>query len=67
MNEEGALGLEDIREVENIVFPRNHNSIVGHLGADSTLKALSLGGHGWVGMRRDIVRMISEYPICQKI
>jgi len=31
------------------------------------LKALSLRGHGWVGMRRVVTRMISECPICQKL
>jgi len=42
-DEEGVLGLEDIPEVdEHIVFARYHNSTVGYLGAERTLKALSL-------------------------
>ena len=55
-DEEGALGL-DIREVEKRgIFSRYHNSIVGRLGAEHTLKVLSLGGHGWAGMRWDVTR-----------
>jgi hypothetical protein len=47
-DEEGALELKDLEEAEKRgIFARYHNSIVGHLGADRTLKALSLGGHGW--------------------
>ena len=47
-DEEGALGLEDIGKLENRgIFARYYNSIVGHLGAERTLKALSLGGNGW--------------------
>ena len=66
--EEGDLRLDDIGEVEKYgIFARFHNSIVGHLGAERTLKAVSLGGHGWSGMRQDIVQMISECPICQKL
>ena len=62
------LGLEDIPEVDKHgIFARYHNSIVGHLGAERTLKTLSLGGHGWSVMRRDIVWMISECTICQKL
>ena len=30
------------------------NSIVGHLGVERTLKALSLGGHSWAGMRQSV-------------
>ena len=47
-DEEGALGLKDIVEVEKHgIFARYHNSIVSHFGAERTLKALSLSGHGW--------------------
>ena len=42
------------------IFARYHNSIVGHFGAERTLNALSLGGHGWAGILRDVTRMISE-------
>ena len=46
-DEERALGLEDLGEVEKRgIFATYHNSIVGHLGVERTLKALSLGGHG---------------------
>jgi len=42
-DEEGALWLEDIGEVEKCgIFARYHNSIVGNLGAECTLKTLSL-------------------------
>jgi len=36
------------------VSARYHNSIVGHLGVESTLKAMSLGGHslGWDAPKR---------------
>ena len=54
-------GLEDVGELEKRgIFARYHNSIVGHLGTELTLKAIPLGGHGWAGMRRDVTRMISE-------
>ena len=67
-NEKGALGLEDIGEVEKRgIFARYHNSIVSHLGIERTLKALSLGGHGWAGMRQDVTRIIPECSICQKM
>ena len=67
-DEEGALGLKDLDEAEKRgIFARYHNSIVGHLGADRTLKALSLGGHGWSGMRQDVTRMVAECSICQKL
>jgi len=55
-------GIEDLGEAEKCdIFARYQNSIVGHLEVDRTLKALSLGGHVWAGMRRDVTQMISEY------
>ena len=46
-NEEGALRLKDLGDAEKRgIFARYYNSIVGHLGAERTLKAISLGGHG---------------------
>jgi len=69
-DEEGALGLKDLDEAENRgIFARYHNSIVGHLGAKRTSKALSLGGHGWAGMHQNVTRMISKCSMCieQKI
>ena len=43
-DEEGALGLEDLGEVvKRSIFARYYNSIIGNLGADLTLKVLSLG------------------------
>ena len=45
-DKEGALGLEDLGENEKRgIFARYHDSIVGDLGVDRTLKSLSLG-HG---------------------
>ena len=42
-DEEGVLGSKTLDEAEKRgIFARCHNSIVGHLGADRTLKALSL-------------------------
>ena len=66
-DEEGALGLDFKEREKRGIFARYHNSIVGHLGTDRTLKALSLGGHDWADMRRDVTRMISECSICQKL
>ena len=55
VNEEGESGGEEELEEYGIikrheVFARYHNSIVGHLGVERTLKAMSLGGHSWHGM-----------------
>ena len=64
-------GEEDLDEYEIIerheVFARYHNSNVGHLGVERTLKAMSLGGHAWAGMRQNIKKWIGECGICQKI
>jgi len=49
------------------VFSRYHNSIVGHHGVERTLKAMSLGGHAWAGMRQNVSNWIGECSICQKI
>ena len=49
------------------VFSRYHNSIVGHLGVERTLNAMSVGGHAWVGMRKNVSQWICECGICQKI
>ena len=44
-NEKESLTLEDFGELEKRgIFARYHNSIVGYLGAERTLKALSLVG-----------------------
>ena len=49
--EEKGVGLEDLGKLEKHgIFARCHNSIVWHLGAERTLKALSLGDYGWSGM-----------------
>ena len=67
-DDEGALRREDIGELEKHgIFARYHNSIVGHIGAERTLKALSLGGHGCAAMRQDVTRIVSECSICQKL
>jgi cleavage and polyadenylation specificity factor subunit 1 len=49
------------------IFAKFHNSMVGHFGVEHTLKAMSLEGHEWRGMRRDVKDWISECGICQKI
>ena len=42
--EERALGFEDLGELEKHgIFARHDNSIVGNLGAERILKALSFG------------------------
>ena len=52
LQEEGESGGEEdydaYRNVEmHEVFSRYHNSIVGHLSVERTLKAMSLGGHAF--------------------
>ena len=42
------------------LFKKYHNSMVGHFGVDRTLKAMSLAGLEWRGMRADV-------STCQKI
>ena len=65
-DEEGALRLEDLGEVERCgIFVSYHNSIIGHLSVGRTLKSLSLVG--WDGICQDITRMIYECSICQKL
>ena len=49
------------------IFSKYHNSIVGHFGIGNTLKAISLGGQQWKGMRKDVIKWIEECSICQKI
>ena len=50
-DEENAPGFEDLGKIKKRgIFASYYNSIVGHLGTERTLKALSLGGHGWVDM-----------------
>ena len=57
-------GKEDYEEYGNVemheVFSRYHNSIVGHLDVDRTLKAMSLGGYAWVEMRKNVSQWIDE-------
>ena len=72
VEEEGDIGgKEDFDEYgifeKHEVLSRYHNSIVGHLGVERTLKAMSLGGHAWVGMRKNVSQWIGECGICQKI
>ena len=63
-DEEGALGLEDLEEVETWYLCEITKF---YLGEERTLKALSLGGRGWYVMRRYVTQMISECSICQKL
>jgi hypothetical protein len=49
------------------IFAKFHNSMVGHLGVERTLQAMSKCGHGWAGMRQEVTAWISECGICQKI
>ena len=72
IEEEGHIGGEEYFEEYGIVerhevFSRYHNSTVGHYGVERTLKAMSLRGHVWDGMRRNVSKWISECSICQKI
>jgi hypothetical protein len=72
LNEEDEFGGEEKLDEYGIierheVFARYHNSIVGHLGVERTLKAMSLGGHSWAGMRQNVKKWIGECGICQKI
>ena len=36
------------------VFARYHNSVMGNLGVERTLKVMSFGGHSWAGMRQNV-------------
>ena len=63
IEEEGQVGGDEYFEEYGIVerhevFSRYHNSIVGHHGVERTLKAMSLGGHAWAGMRRNVSERI---------
>ena len=72
IEEEGQVGGEEHFEEYGIVerhevFSRYHNSIVGHHGVERTLKAMSLGGHAWAGIRRNVSNYDRRGSICQKI
>ena len=59
VEEEGDIGGKEDFDAYGIVekhevFSRYHNSIVGHLGVERTLMAMSLGGDAWVGMRKNV-------------
>ena len=59
MNEEDRSGGEEELDQYGIierheVFARYHDSIVGHLGVERTLKAMSLGGHSWAWMCQNV-------------
>ena len=41
--------------------------MIGHFGIERTLKAMSLAGHRWRGMRSDVTQWIRECGVCQKI
>jgi Integrase zinc binding domain len=41
--------------------------MIGHFGVERTLKAMSLAGHQWRGMRKDVSQWINECGVCQKI
>ncbi len=63
VNEEDKSGGEEDLDQYGIierheVFARCHKSIVGHLGVERTLKAMSLGGHSWAGMRQNVKKWI---------
>ena len=65
INEEDESGGEEELDEYGIierheVFARYYNSIVDHLGVERTLKAMSLGGHAWAGMRQNIKKWIGE-------
>ena len=72
VNKEGKSGGEEVLEEYGIierheVFARYHNSIVGHLSVERTLKAMSLGGHSWARMKQNVKNWIGECDMCQKI
>ena len=50
-DEEGAPGLKILGKLKNVVSLQDTPQFYRcHLGAERTLKALSLGGHGWAGL-----------------
>jgi hypothetical protein len=55
------------KKLRNVVSLQDTTILSLGTWADRSLKALSLGDHGWAGMRRDVTRMISESSICQKL
>ena len=42
------------------IFAKFQNSMVGYLGVERTLLSMSTCGHGWAGMRQEVVAWISE-------
>jgi hypothetical protein len=59
IEEENQVGGDEYFEEYGIVkryevFSRYNNSIVSHHGVEHTLKEMSLSGHVWSGMRRNV-------------
>jgi Integrase zinc binding domain len=58
--------LPVLREIDRYaIFCKFHNSCVGHFGITNTLQVMSLAGHEWRGMRKDVTNWIGECGICQ--
>jgi hypothetical protein len=54
-SDEEFESLESLGPIErHATFAKFHNSMIGHFGVERTLKAMSLAGHGWRGMRSDV-------------
>jgi len=62
----GVINEKSIIE-RHEVFARYHDSIMGHLGVERTLMAMSFRGHAWTGMRQNVSNWIGECEICHKI
>jgi hypothetical protein len=49
------------------ILTKVHNSYIGHLGVERTLKRLKRENITWEGMRLDIMSFIKACPCCQKM
>ena len=61
---------EEARSLSTEVYKlmsKVHNSIVGHLGVERTIKKLIRLDHKWPTMRADVIKFIKECPCCQKM
>ena len=64
----GALAEPRILNDETFnILTKVHNSYVGHLGVERTLKRLKRENNTWEGMRLDIMSFIKACPCCQKM
>jgi hypothetical protein len=63
----GALAEPRILNEAFNILTKVHNSYIGHLGVERTLKRLKRENITWEGMRLDIMSFIKACPCCQKM